>query len=144
MGRAGGIAQVGASPVIPQLVGEGPLENKDLLAAAMTVALKATPRGLANNRGGPGYFTAAAIQHPPLDPCHRGRHPRQGGGVQHGALVEIGVEVHGCECAQSRAGAWGGCHCGVVGCQPSLRFSLQSLRACSRLSSNRFFSSGTG
>jgi len=34
-------------------------------------------------------------QHPPLHPGHRGRGPWQGGGVQHGALVEIGVEVHG-------------------------------------------------
>jgi hypothetical protein len=47
------------------------------------------------------------------------------------------------DCAYSRAGALGGRHCGFVGCQPSLRLSLQSLRASSRLSSSRRLSSGT-
>jgi transposase len=50
----------------------------------------------------------------------------------------------GGECAHSLAGAWGGRHCGFVGCQPFWRFSLQSLRASSRLSSCRRLSSGTG
>ena len=71
MARAHRIAQVGAGWIVPQLVGKGALENEDLLAAAMAVALKATPGGVTHDRSGAGHFITAAIQHPPLHPCHR-------------------------------------------------------------------------
>jgi len=40
MGRAGGIAQVGAGQVVPQLIRKGAFENEDLLAAAVGMPIK--------------------------------------------------------------------------------------------------------
>jgi hypothetical protein len=65
------------------------------------MALKATAGGVSHDRCGSRHFSAKAIQHPPLHTGHRGRSPRQSGGVQRDALLEIGVKVHGSDCAQS-------------------------------------------
>ena len=106
MPGSGGIPQVGAGRIGARLIAEGALQDEDLFAASVAVALEPVARGVAHDRGRPGHLGPAPIEHPALDARHRGRGPGECQRVQHGPLAEIGVQFH----------AWivkgGGCRAG--------------------------------
>jgi hypothetical protein len=85
-----------------------------------------------------------AIQHPPFHPCHWRWGPGQGVAVEQGALAEVGMEFHGLDSDQPGDSGAGGSHWGAQGCQPCWRFWAQSLIACSRVSSLRFYRCAEG
>ena len=98
---AHGIAQVGAGAVIAVLIREGAFQHQNFLAAAMGVALKTATGGVAHDRGGPGHLAPAAIEQASFHPRQGRWGPVQRVAVQHGALVEIGIELHGSDSASA-------------------------------------------
>ena len=94
MGRAGGVAQVGAGRVVARVVGEQAFQHQDLLAGIVAVLREAAAGGVAHDRGGPRHFAAVALQQAPFHPGGGRGRPGQGAGGDHRPLLEIRVVSH--------------------------------------------------
>ncbi len=71
-----------------------PSSTQEFFAAPVRVRRELAAGRVPGDRDGSRYFVADAVQHAPVDPCHRRWHPGELGGVDHCALGKIRVDFH--------------------------------------------------
>ena len=91
----GWVANVSARGVVAVLVLEDALQHQKFFAARVGVGTELAAWRITHDAGGLCHLVAYAVQHAPRHARHGRGLPVVLGGMDHGSLLQIGVQLHG-------------------------------------------------